>query len=168
MYYKNGFLASISSDGEVSVWSVSLPDKTITLICTTNIGCRPTCVTIINLADFASDYVLKIEDGDEEIEEEKSAPVNKPKLNAQVGKVVAEVDDESDDDDSDEIDAVPQISNKKPNKKGQKNGSPSQNTSFAQKRKSLNNTTVTPNSAKKSKKSNKRQSSSNFVEQDNE
>lgn len=97
LYYQNDHLASISSSGDVTVWTLNIDEQDISELCTTNIGCRPTCLTMINLADFADDYVLKHEPGEEEHEVEEKTKVDSikaviiPKKN--VGKVIIENDD---------------------------------------------------------------------------
>lgn len=100
LYYQNDHLSSISSNGDVTVWTVNIDEQDISELCTTNIGCRPICLTMINLADFADDYVLKREAG-EEVEEEEGVEENteddiiKPLTvpNKRVGKVIIENDD---------------------------------------------------------------------------
>lgn len=94
LHYQNEHLASVSSNGDITVWTVNIDEQKITEICTTNIGCRPICLTVINLGDFANEYILKREDSDdEEVKEKVTRNIN---INAtkQLGKVVIENDDD--------------------------------------------------------------------------
>lgn len=96
--YHDGYLASISSAGDVTIWSVDIPQRNITELCAINIGCRPTCVTILDLSKFDKEYVLKIEGDDEYVEnqisdeDEEQSKVGKLKPNATSGRVVIEVE----------------------------------------------------------------------------
>lgn len=95
LHYQNEHLASISSNGDITVWTVSIDEQKITELCSTNIGCRPICLTIINLADFADEYILKREDADEEATtEETVTSKNKIVPSMNLGKVVIENDDD--------------------------------------------------------------------------
>lgn len=94
LYYQNDHLASISSDGDVTVWTVDIQEQKVTELCTTNIGCRPICLTIINLEDFADEYILKREEPDDEKAAEVIARKNKTNSANKLGKVVIEVDDD--------------------------------------------------------------------------
>lgn len=94
--YQNEHLASISSNGVVTVWVVNIEEQRVTELCTTNIGCRPICLTIINLADFADEYVLKRETSDEEETVEKIVHNKNANTSRKLGKVVIENDDEVD------------------------------------------------------------------------
>lgn len=94
LYYQNDHLASISSDGDVTVWTVDIQEQKVTELCTTNIGCRPICLTIINLDDFADEYILKREEPDDEKASEIIARKNKTNSANKLGKVVIEVDDD--------------------------------------------------------------------------
>lgn len=94
--YQNDHLASISSNGDVTVWTVDIDEQKVTELCTTNIGCRPICLTIINLGDFADDYVLKREELEDDKVAEKIARENRASTARKLGKVV--IEDEDDDD----------------------------------------------------------------------
>lgn len=98
LHYQNGHLASISSNGDITVWTVNIDMQKITELCTTNIGCRPICLTVINLEDFADEYVLKREISDEETVEETVAFKKNVNASQKVGRVVIEKDDDDDDD----------------------------------------------------------------------
>lgn len=96
--YQNDHLASISSNGDITIWTVNIDNQEITELCTTNIGCRPICLTIINLDDFADEYVLKREDSESETNE-SDVTANKKNSNSSVttknvGKVVIENEDD--------------------------------------------------------------------------
>lgn len=99
LYYQNDHLASISSEGDVTVWTVNIDEQDVTELCSANIGCRPTCLTMINLADFAEAYVLKREADEEEEDEVVDAPkggnAKRAKLASKnAGKVIIEVEDD--------------------------------------------------------------------------
>lgn len=94
IHYQNGHLASISSNGDVTIWTVDIDQQKISELCTTNIGCRPICLTIINLDDFADEYVLKRENSDDEMAAEEVVSKTKTTHVKNVGKVVIENDDD--------------------------------------------------------------------------
>lgn len=94
LHFQNDHLASISSNGDVTVWTVDIQKQKVTELCTTNIGCRPICLTIINLEDFADEYILKRENADDEQAAEITALQNKAHSANKLGKVVIEVDDD--------------------------------------------------------------------------
>lgn len=98
IHYQNDHLASISSNGDITVWTVDIDEKKITELCTTNIGCRPTCLTIINLGDFADEYILKRENSDDEKVAEKAANQINVNTSRKLGKVVIENEDGEDED----------------------------------------------------------------------
>lgn len=172
LHYRDGFLASISSGGDVTVWQLTIEEQDITELCAINIGCRPTCVTVINLSDFASEYVLKMENdvSDDEAANELRKG-NKAKVNSQVGKVVIECEN-----DDDEEDSVAKASTSKSSSKNKV--SPTDADAIkSKKRKSVGNGDTpaktaaamprreTPSRAKKSKL-NKSKNSSGFIEED--
>lgn len=101
--YHDGYLASISSAGDVTVWSVDIPKRNITELCAIDVGCRPVCVTILDLSKFAKEYVLKMEGADEEEEneisdeDEEQSKVEMPKSKKSTGRVVVEVENEDND-----------------------------------------------------------------------
>lgn len=96
LHYQNDHLASVSSNGDITVWTVKIDEQKITELCTTNIGCRPICLTVLNLGDFASEYILKREDIDDEVTEVKVAHNNHMNAAKKLGKVVIENDDDED------------------------------------------------------------------------
>lgn len=52
MHHLNGFLGTICSAGNVSLWSTSISDKKLTLICTiTDESIRPTCIKLIDTTE---------------------------------------------------------------------------------------------------------------------
>lgn len=94
LHYQNDHLASIASNGDVTVWTIDIDEQNITELCTTNIGCRPICLTIIDLSNFADEYILKRESSDdEETEQTVSRPSNANTSSNKTGKVVIEVED---------------------------------------------------------------------------
>lgn len=92
--YRDGYLASISSAGDVTVWQVDVEKRTIDEVCSTNLGCRPICVAILDLSAFADDYVLKIEDVEdtETTEIVEHTKKTKPKSSTSQGRVIVEVE----------------------------------------------------------------------------
>lgn len=98
------YLTAICSDGEVALFKLDEDEfGKFTKITQTNVGCRPTCVTLLDKSAFAS---MKPESGDEE-EEERSIPEQK-KSNKRRGNLVkgsVEVIEEDDDEDEDEDDS---------------------------------------------------------------
>lgn len=98
IHYQNDHLASISSNGDITVWTVDIDEKRIHELCTTNIGCRPICLTIINLGDFADEYILKRENSDDEKVAEKAANQINANTSRKLGKVVIENEDDEDGD----------------------------------------------------------------------
>lgn len=98
IHYQNDHLASISSNGDITVWTVDIDEKKITELCTTNIGCRPICLTIINLGDFADEYILKRENTDDEKVAEKATNQINANTSRKLGKVVIENEDGEDED----------------------------------------------------------------------
>lgn len=176
LHYRDGFLASISSNGDVTVWKLTIDKQDITELCAINIGCRPTCVTIINLSDFASEYILKMEnDVNDETTADELKKMNKAKANSQVGKVIIEC--ENDDDAEDVATTTSSSKSSKINKK--ETSFDVLNTSKSKKRKSVGNgdtvptkavrtpSRLTPSRTKKTKL-NKSKNSSGFIEEDAE
>lgn len=153
LQYRNGFLASASSDGDVTVWSVDISENDITELCAANIGCRPICLTIINLADFSDEYVLKLEKEEEE-ETTSEVPKSEQKVNGnrQVGKVVVIEEGDDDEGEKEKPKTNENLASKSP-KKG--------------KRKSLSKSEPkTPTKKPKSASANRSANSSGFVEED--
>ncbi|XP_037932055.1 p21-activated protein kinase-interacting protein 1-like [Teleopsis dalmanni] len=92
-FYKD-ILATTSSSGEVKVWHLDLKFKKLKVIATTNIGCRPTCIALLDLEQFGEDYVLTktIAEKQEIIVEKKLVKNVKPR-----GVVTIEYENEDDD-----------------------------------------------------------------------
>lgn len=102
LHYQNDHLASISSNGDITVWTVNIEEQKITELCTINIGCRPICLAIINLEDFADEYILKREGSDDETVEETVARKNNVNTSKKLGKVVIENDDDDNEGNNDD------------------------------------------------------------------
>lgn len=180
IWYQNDHLASISSKGDVTVWTVNIENQEITELCSTNIGCRPICLTILNLADFADEYILKREDTDEETVESTSNHAKKPRLaSKQVGRVVIENDDDEDAEDIRPIDeSKRKVNNKnkgnKLQKKDELNKSSEKKTPSmplpkeTKKRKSIENSQQTSVTKTKKQKLKNRSNNSTYVEEDME
>lgn len=167
IWYQNNHLASISSNGNVTVWTVNIESQEITELCTTNIGCRPICMTMLNLAAFADEYILKREEPENETEDSTVKSTKKMANSVKnIGKVVIEEDDE------DETIVIKPKEKKQTNKAKQnkknsttptKISEPKSTPQSNKKRKSINNTT---SSAKKKSKIQKTQNNSGFIEED--
>lgn len=180
--FHNGFLASISSNGDVTIWTVKIDERDITELCSTNIGCRPICLSIIDLSNFAKDYVLKIEGASDEetkeISDSEEKPRKKSRLNAPTGKVIIEVENEENGNGlaTELTPSKPAKGKKSANKRKQQNGSNGaheQTDSLEAKKKAKNNNTsvfveedVVESPKAKVAKVNKRKSVANFVEED--
>lgn len=93
LHYQNNHLASIASNGDVTVWTIDIDEQNITELCTTNIGCRPICLTIIDLSNFADEYILKRESSDDETTEQTASRPATGNSTRKMGKVVIEIDD---------------------------------------------------------------------------
>lgn len=167
IWYQNDHLASISSNGDVTVWNVNIENQEIMELCTTNIGCRPICLTMLNLADFADEYILKREDLANEIDESTDVTSTKKKVNSakNVGIVVIEEDD-----DKEETVIIKPKEKKQENKtKLNKNNTPTKSSGPKTtplsniKRKSMENRNI---SAQKKSKLQKSQNNSGFIEED--
>lgn len=100
LHYQNDHLASISSNGDVTVWTIDIDEQNVTELCTINIGCRPICLTIINLGDFADEYILKREDTDDEETVKTKTHALSSNASNKVGKVVIEIDDDEENDET--------------------------------------------------------------------
>lgn len=50
----------------MKAWQVNINKKNLKLLCTTNIGCRPTCLSILDLTQFGGAFVLKNNDSKED------------------------------------------------------------------------------------------------------
>ncbi|XP_017473558.1 PREDICTED: p21-activated protein kinase-interacting protein 1-like isoform X3 [Rhagoletis zephyria] len=59
MAFHENTLITVSSSGEMKAWKVSVDKKKFTPLCTTNIGCRPTCLSILDLTQFGDEYATK-------------------------------------------------------------------------------------------------------------
>lgn len=100
LHYQNNHLASISSNGDVTVWTIDIDEQNITELCAINIGCRPICLTIIDLGNFADEYILKREDTDDEETVKTNVRAATASTSNKLGKVVIEVDDNEENDDT--------------------------------------------------------------------
>lgn len=166
--YQNDHLATISSNGDVTVWTVNIENQEITELCTTNIGCRPICLTMLNLADFADEYILKREDSETGAVEESTVKSTKKSGSSvkNVGKVVIEEDDEEETiviraKDKKQTNKTKQNKKNTPTKSSEPKSMPKSN----KKRKSADNT---KSSAKKKSKLQKSQNNSGFIVEDME
>lgn len=107
MKYNDGFLTTASSSGELNLWKVIVDEKVeIEMICGINVGCRLTCLDVIDLAKIGIIKEVKDEDGEDM--PLKKSDVKKFKTK---GTVVVEIDEDDDDD----ILVTPKSSKKRPN-----------------------------------------------------
>ncbi|XP_070498332.1 p21-activated protein kinase-interacting protein 1-like [Chironomus tepperi] len=94
MKYYDGYLTTASSSGELNLWKVIVDEKVeIEMVCGIDIGCRLTCLDVIDLAKIGIIKEVKEEDG-EDVPLKKS-DVKKFKTK---GTVVVEIDNDDDDD----------------------------------------------------------------------
>ncbi|XP_061401070.1 p21-activated protein kinase-interacting protein 1-like [Musca vetustissima] len=85
-------LVTASSSGEIKVWQIVQNKQKIKEIASTNIGCRPTCLSVLDLEQFGSSYVIS-----STIEEVKDIKPIKPKVKpVPRGVVTIEYDEEDD------------------------------------------------------------------------
>ncbi|XP_075156609.1 p21-activated protein kinase-interacting protein 1-like [Haematobia irritans] len=91
--FKNTLVTSGSS-GEIKLWQILENKCKIKEIASTNIGCRPTCMSLLDLEQFGKDYVIS--STIEEVKDIKSASTSKPKQPPR-GVVTIEYDDDEDD-----------------------------------------------------------------------
>lgn len=166
IWYQNDHLATISSNGDVTVWTVNIENQEITELCTTNIGCRPICLTMLNLADFADEYILKREDSETEAVEESAVKSTKKSENSvkNAGKVVIEEDDEEETiviraKDKKQTNKTKQNKKNTPTKSSEPKSTPKSN----KKRKSMDNI---KSSVKRKSKLQKSQNNSGFIVED--
>ncbi|XP_034471901.1 p21-activated protein kinase-interacting protein 1-like [Drosophila innubila] len=54
MSYLNEHLVTISSAGEIKIWSPDIDEKSLTQIASVNIDCRPTCLALLDLNQFGN------------------------------------------------------------------------------------------------------------------
>lgn len=87
-------LVSASSSGEVKIWNLDTKNRKLKEIASTNIGCRPTCIGILDLDQFGADYFTQ---GIPVSKKEGIAEVKEKSLVAQQrGVVTIEYDDDDD------------------------------------------------------------------------
>ncbi|KAG4075347.1 hypothetical protein HA402_003138 [Bradysia odoriphaga] len=90
MHCLNGFLGTICTSGAISLWSIAIPTKTLTLICTVDEGIRPTCIKLI---DTTKNRYEDKHNVDTQISKE-TLPRNEKNLRliSTTGKVIVETD----------------------------------------------------------------------------
>ncbi|XP_073827954.1 p21-activated protein kinase-interacting protein 1-like [Musca autumnalis] len=100
-------LVTASSSGEIKVWQIIPNKQKLKEIASTNIGCRPTCLSVLDLEQFGANYVIS-----NTIEEVKDVKPAKPRVKpVPRGVVTIEYDNEddtkanSDDDDEEDEEA---------------------------------------------------------------
>ncbi|CAG9801080.1 unnamed protein product [Chironomus riparius] len=94
MKYHDGYLTTASSKGELNLWKVIIDEKVeIEMICGIDIGCRLTCLDVIDLSKIGIIKEVKEEDGDEDM------PLKKTDVKTfkTKGTVVVEIDNDDDD-----------------------------------------------------------------------
>lgn len=85
MAYLGDHLATVSSAGDVSLWKID--DKDFREVCTTNIGCRPTCMVVTEADKLGlHKYLQQPEDNKDELRQ-------KLKKIQTIGKVTIETED---------------------------------------------------------------------------
>ncbi|XP_005187890.2 p21-activated protein kinase-interacting protein 1-like [Musca domestica] len=85
-------LVTASSSGEIKVWQIIKNKQKLKEIASTNIGCRPTCLGVLDLEQFGTNYIIS-----STIEEAKDVKPIKPKaMPVPRGIVTIEYDNEDD------------------------------------------------------------------------
>ncbi|XP_023296374.2 p21-activated protein kinase-interacting protein 1-like [Lucilia cuprina] len=84
-------LVSASSSGEIKLWQINENKQKLKELATTNIGCRPTCIIILDLDQFGANYVISNTLGAKDIDIKPTT--SKPKA-PQRGVVTIEYDNE--------------------------------------------------------------------------
>ncbi|XP_037034707.1 p21-activated protein kinase-interacting protein 1-like [Bradysia coprophila] len=93
MHCLNGFLGTICTSGAISLWSIAIPTKTLTLICTADEGIRPTCIKLI---DTTKNRYESKHNVDTEISKESLPRIEKNlRLISTTGKVIVENNENS-------------------------------------------------------------------------
>lgn len=129
MKYHDGFLTTASSSGELNLWKVIVDEKVeIEMICGIDVGCRLTCLEVIDLAKIGIIKEVKEEDGEEMAL--KKTDVKKFKTK---GTVVVEIDN----DDDDNIAVTPKPSKKRQHVESSSKKKPQTPMSNKKKRKSV-------------------------------
>lgn len=90
---QGNYLATISSDGDVTLWKLDELYQELAKVATTNIGCRPTCVALIDNAVYGA---LKAETDkiDDIVELGQVTPIKRGRLNRGNVEIIEEDDDE--------------------------------------------------------------------------
>lgn len=124
------YLASVSSDGEVALSELEFEEKfgQFNKLTKTNVGCRPTCVTLMDRSTYSS---FKLEDGEgdeeeQEVEQEQERPTKKKNGHLAKGSVEVIEEDEEDDDDEERSDASEEEENSPPPAKKNRKSTPGQ------------------------------------------
>lgn len=96
MHFLNGFLGTICSTGDVSLWSTSISDKKLSLLCTTSDeSIRPTCIKLIDTTLNRFKEELRVSTAD--LATNVTKDVEKTKPISTTGKVIIEIDDNEND-----------------------------------------------------------------------
>lgn len=171
MSYQAPYLASICSDGEVALFQLDEEEfGTFVKITQTNVGCRPTCVTLLDKNSFGS---MKPESGEdeegdddaeeeiEETEEQKNAVKKGANRPEKMTKGTVEIIEEEEEEESEDEESEDEVASPPPAKKN-RNSTPGQfvmRTPMNPKKKERQNVTQSlkkkPPTAKKNKKLNK-------------
>ena len=86
MVFKNGFLATCSSAGELNLWKISSGDKVeMEMIAGIEVGCRLICMDLVEISTEESEQEIK-----DEVNEEQKTSVRQLKTS---GCVTVEIDD---------------------------------------------------------------------------
>lgn len=99
------YLATICSDGEVALFELDEEEfGQFTKVAQTNVGCRPTCVTLLDRSTY-SDFKIEgdKEDGASDKEEEQATKVAKKNKGAHLSKGSVEIIEEEDDEDDEDV-----------------------------------------------------------------
>lgn len=109
------FLSTISSDGQVALWKLAGPFGQLKKVTATNIGCRPTCVTLLDNSSYAS---MKPEEANGSVDVDETPKRALKRSAGQLTKGSVEViEDEADTDDDEQETPPPLRSSKRNNRK---------------------------------------------------
>ncbi|XP_055911573.1 p21-activated protein kinase-interacting protein 1-like [Eupeodes corollae] len=97
-------VVSASSSGDITLWNLDLENQRLEKFASTNIGCRPTCIGILDLDQFGADYSTKsvTAGSDNSVPAAKEKTFSEPKR----GVVTIEYDDDDDDEEDEKNDEV--------------------------------------------------------------
>ncbi|XP_004529807.1 p21-activated protein kinase-interacting protein 1-like [Ceratitis capitata] len=140
-------LITLSSSGEMKAWRLDIDKRKLSHLCTTNIGCRPTCLSILDLTQFGDNYGLQNDDKDDI--KPTNVTIKKGVKPPERGIVTIEYDDEEEEGEKEEDEN--EESESEDNDSETKETSPSQKQQKSNKRKAKHVVKAQPQKKKKQK-----------------